>query len=270
MQQERLDRILALLEEKPFLTVTEAAEILAASPATIRRDFNLLAEQQRLERARGGVVRSRQPLGELPPFAVRQVRLTGEKAALARKAVELLAPHDVVMVDGGTTTFHLTTCLPGFPLQIITNSLRLASTLAEKSLGESPVETYLTGGYLYPQSGLLVGPQAAKTLTQYHANWAFLSAGGVNEQGVFNAPEHVIEAERTMIEHADRVVVLADQTKIGARSMCWLCPLDRIHVLITIEWPGNQETIEHIRAAGVQVIEVSAPNQSNSLNSNHN
>ena len=262
MQQERLDRILSLLEEKPFLTVTEASELLSASPATVRRDFNLLAQQHRLGRARGGVVRSRQPLGELPPFAVRQVRLTEEKAALARRAVELLSPHDVVMVDGGTTTFHLTTCLPAFPLQIITNSLRLASTLAEKSLSESPVETYVTGGYLYPQSGLLVGPQAAKTLTQYHANWAFLSAGGVNEQGVFNAPEHVIEAERTMIEHSDRVVVLADQTKIGARSMCWLCPLTRIDMLITIAWPGNEKIIEQIEVAGVNVVQVPAPHRS--------
>lgn len=52
----RWKTLLELLVERGRLEVEEAAAELAVSPATIRRDFGRLAEQQMLVRTRGGAV----------------------------------------------------------------------------------------------------------------------------------------------------------------------------------------------------------------------
>ena len=166
VRQMRYDRILSYVEGHQYLTVNEAVDLLSASPATIRRDFNRLAEENLVQRTRGGIKRSsRVGDGSMVPFSQREVRLSREKDAIARKAVELLSPEDVVIIGAGTTTYHMAGCLPTFPLRVITNSLRLASVLGEKGRGESQIDVYMVGGYLYPQSSILLGPQSRLAVT---------------------------------------------------------------------------------------------------------
>ena len=136
-----------------------------------------------------------------------------EKQSIGRLAAGLLREGDVAFIDGGTTTYQMADYLPNIRLRIITNSLRLATRLESRMHGLSGLEVFLTGGLLYPRSGLLVGSGARQTIEQYHANWAFLSAGGVNEQGVFNTNEWVVDSERAMIGRAEKSVVMADHSK---------------------------------------------------------
>jgi DeoR/GlpR family transcriptional regulator of sugar metabolism len=249
---ERDDRILASLAEKNFLSVEEAAALTTSSLATVRRDFQRLSDARQMQRVRGGA----RPIRNEPmtPFALREVQYSREKEMLARAAAELFSPNDVLIIDGGTTTFHLGRCLPDIPLRIITNSLRLASVLDDQSRTHSGLEVYLTGGYLYPNSGLLVGPGAQASLAQYHAQWALLSVGGVSEEGFFNTSEVVVETERRMIEHADRVIVLADHSKIDKRSMCQVCPLSEVDYLITDAHPATAGALRRLGDTGLEII----------------
>lgn len=253
MQRERQSRILAHLDAHEVLSVEDAVPLLRASPATVRRDFNALAAQQLVERTRGGVGRARPGMAGMMPFGWREDQHPREKAALARQAAGMLKPGDVIMVDGGTSTFHLAECLPDFPLRVITTSVRLAAVLGERRLAKTATEVFLTGGYLYPESSLLIGPQAAATLAQYRANWAFLSVGGICEDGIYNTNEFVIESERTMIRNADRTVVLADHSKVGRRSMCRICGLDEIDIVITDDHPDTRNNLQALGEAGVEI-----------------
>ena len=256
IQEQRHDQILGYLADHEFLSVEDAIHLTRTSPATVRRDFRVLAERELVQRTRGGIRRSRNAANGMTPFALREIRNAREKAALARRAATLLSPGDVLIVDGGTTTFHLAGYLPSFPLRLVTNSLRLAAVLGEKRTGESSVEVFLTGGYLYPQSSLLIGPQARASLSQYHAHWAFLSAGGINEEGIYNTNELVVETERTMMENVNQVVILADHSKIGTRAMCYLCGIEKVDMLITDTWPENEPILERFRESGLEVITV--------------
>ena len=114
----------------------------------------------------------------------------------------------------------------------------------------------MTGGYLYPQSGLLIGPQAVAGISRYHANWALLSTAGISPEGSFNTNEFIAESERMMIDRADRVAVLADHTKVGGRSMCHVCGLDKIDVLITDRHPSSVFALKKLEAEGVKVVTV--------------
>ena len=103
-----------------------------ASPATIRRDFTELAASGKAERVRGALRKIASESGKMPPFALREIRLSKEKAAMAEFAVTLLKPGDVLIIDGGTSTFQMAHFLPDFSLKIITNSVRLAMFLDGK------------------------------------------------------------------------------------------------------------------------------------------
>ena len=255
VRQMRYDRILAQVEGDQYLSVGEAVKILGASPATIRRDFDHLAEQNLVQRTRGGIKRCGSARdGIMVPFAQREIRFSREKDAIARKAVELLSPEDVVIVGAGTTTYHMAGCLPTFPLKVITNSLRLASVLGDRGLGESQIDVYMVGGYLYPQASILLGPQSRAGFSQYHARWTIMSVGGIDEAGLYNTNELVVDTERAIIERSEELVILADHSKLGHRAMSFLADLDVMRILITDRAPDTNGLLEAISDRGVRVI----------------
>lgn len=248
---ERHDRIVKSLTDKEFLSVEAACALLDASPATIRRDFAELVALGQVERLRGGVARPKRDALAMVPFAARESECAAEKSAIARVVAGLLAPGDAVFVDGGTSTLHLASHLGAAPVRVITNSLRLAAAIAATTYA-NPVEVHCTGGYLLARGGLLIGPQARAGIAAYHARWAFLSVGGVGPDGVFNTDELVQDVEREMIARADRIVVLADHRKIGARSLCRVCDLTQVHEVVT-DAAADPLVLERIRQAGVAV-----------------
>lgn len=252
MKSQRQDLILRAVAESGVLSVEQAMVRCHASQATVRRDFNELASDELVERVRGGI---RSPsTGGAVPFAVREIQQVTQKLAIAERASHLLSAGDVVFVDGGTTTLQLASCLPDLPLRIITNSLRLAASIENHAMAQSRWEIFLTGGYLFPGSGLLVGPSAQAGLAQYHADWALLSAGGITSDGVFNANEHVVESERVMIGNADRVAILADHTKLGRHAMCHIAGLDDVDVLVTDQSPSESAHLASIAERDVEVL----------------
>lgn len=231
MKPSRHDQILRLLAETGVLHVDQAIERLKSSPATVRRDFNHLAEAGLVERVRGGIRLVNQ--GQMLPFMARSIQNSTAKLEIARRATTLLKDGDVLFIDGGTTTLQLAHCLPPLKLRIVTNSLRLAAAIENEPVGRERWEIFLIGGFLFPRSGLLVGPSAQASIVQYHANWALLSAGGITTEGIFNDNEHVVESERLMIKHADRVAVLADDSKFGHHAMRHIAKLDLVDYLVT-------------------------------------
>jgi DeoR/GlpR family transcriptional regulator of sugar metabolism len=248
IQSARQRRVLEHLRLHQTLSVEEAVELLESSPATVRRDFNTMADGGSVERVRGGV-RALDP-DVMVPFSVRLQRESHQKEAIARAAMELLRPNDVVLIDGGTTTFAFASDWPDMPLKVITNSLLLAAELDQPRRRDDGLELYLTGGYLHPASGLLLGPGAVSSLNRYYANWAFLSASAVGAGGIFNTGDPVAEFERQLIARADKVVVLADNSKLGAMDSSFVCDLDTVDILIT----DLPLVAPEFAAAGVEII----------------
>ncbi len=247
----RQQKLIDAVAIRRFLQLEDAVRLTGSSLATVRRDFAAMARAGVVERFRGGV---RLPqANSMLPFAFRDQLFTEAKHRLAQRAVALLRPGDVVFVDGGTTTAHLAACLPPIPLRIITNSVRLAGMLDERHQ-KSDVEIYLTGGCLHPRSGMLVGPAAAAAVEQYRAHWAFLSVGGLTREGLFNTTESVVETERRMIAYAEKVVVLADHSKVGHTAMCWVCGLEKVDMLITEPSAPIAQMRDKLNTSDVQCI----------------
>ena len=85
------------------------------------------------------------------------------------------------------------------------------------------------GGYVYPRTGVALGPYANDLLAQLNVRKTVLSVAGVNDRGFFNSNLLLVETERAMMHAADEVIVVADSTKFGRQSLAHLCPLDDSH-----------------------------------------
>ena len=90
----------------------------------------------------------------------------------------------------------------------------------------------LLGGYLYPKTGVLLGPITLKALPDVQVNRMILSVGGITAKGLFNSNLLLAETERQMMHCADEVVVVADHTKIGRQALAFLCELSEVNALI--------------------------------------
>jgi DeoR/GlpR family transcriptional regulator of sugar metabolism len=230
--EERRQRVLDLVSRKGFVGLAELARAIRVSQSTIRRDLEHLHQQGRLRRTHGGAVSPGEGEGEgedaLPALEERSARQIEEKRQIAQVAAGRIRDGDAILLDGGTTTLEVARLLIGRRLQIVTNSLPIAQMFASNR----ETELIMLGGYVYPRTGVALGPLTVGMLPDIHVNQTILSVGGITAKGLFNSNVLLVETERQMMRCADEVVVVADHTKIGRPALAFLCELPAIDTLI--------------------------------------
>lgn len=246
--EERQKRIEEYLHKVEFASLDELADYVDASTSTVRRDLTLLEAGGLLRRTHGGARLLTPPSDEFT-FSARDTHQLTEKEAIAKACAELILPNQTVIIDAGSTLFHVARHLEVKTPQIVTNSLPVANLFA----GANRLEIVVTGGVIYPRLGVLVGPLAVDSFAKIHADVALMSAGGVTADGITNSHGLLIDIQRAMIHSAQKVIFCLDHTKLGRKSVSFLCELDQIDMIITdSQSPAN--LIEELRAHGVEVI----------------
>ncbi|MBE7500662.1 MAG: DeoR/GlpR transcriptional regulator [Verrucomicrobiales bacterium] len=246
--EERQQRIEQYLQRVEYASLEELAREMDASVSTVRRDVTLLEANGGVRRTHGGARLVNPPSDEFV-FNARDTHQLAEKEAIGRACAELIQPRQSVIVDAGTTCYHVARHLEAKKPQIITNSLPVANHFASVSL----VEVVLTGGVLYPRLGVLVGPLAIESFSSMHADVAIMSAGGITLEGLTNSHGLLIDIQRAMMRAAGRVIFCLDHTKFGRKSLSAVCPLEGLHAIVTDEG-APADLIEALRGRGLQVV----------------
>ncbi|SEG99636.1 DeoR family transcriptional regulator, aga operon transcriptional repressor [Nonomuraea solani] len=250
---DRWNAILELLSQEGRLSVEEAAQALDVSTATIRRDFDQLAQQQMLMRTRGGAVA--QSVSYDLPLRYKTARHADEKHRIAAAAAELVAPGGVVGLNGGTTTSELARTLAtlstlesGFT--VVTNALNIAAELTVRR----HVKLVVTGGVARQQSYELIGPLANGVLEQVTLDVAFLGVDALDvELGASAHHEGEASVNHLLISRAAQVVVVADSSKVGKRAFSRICPISQIDTLVT-DAQLSDAAAGRLTDAGVKVV----------------
>lgn len=225
--EERRQKVLDLVKERGFVSLTELATALAYSESTLRRDLDHWNDQGLVKRTHGGAMWTGEPL-TLPAFEERAAVQAEAKRAIARAAAARVADGMALLLDGGTTTLEVAKLLLGRSVQIVTNSLPIASLLA----ASRETDLILLGGYVYPKTGVALGPLTIAMLERIHVQQAIISVSGITPKGLFNSNLLLVETERAMMRSADEVVVVADHTKLDRAALSQLCPLSTIDTLV--------------------------------------
>lgn len=246
--EDRRNRLLELVRVRGFAALPDLAEALQVSKSTLRRDLDYLEETGSAKRTHGGVFYTGAS-PKLPHFDERQPAQWDKKRAIAARAVELIDDGDTVLLDGGTTTYELARLLVGRPLQVVTNSLPVANLFASSA----NTDLVLVGGYVYPRTGVSLGPYANEMLSRLHVRKTVLSVSGINDRGFYNNNLLLVETERAMMQAAEEVIVVADSTKFGHQSLALLCALEEANRLV-VDHEVAGEWREKLVTAGVQLL----------------
>ena len=242
---QRRDSILQVIEKQGFASLQELVVRLGASESTVRRDLEYLDGIGQIRRTRGGAAYT----GEsITPFEERRAAALPQKQWIGRVVADMIRPGDTILLDGGTTTLEVARCLTGKSLQVVTNSLPIASLLAQ----HTGIELILIGGYLYPRTGVALGPLATAGLAELHVPRLIMGTGGITEKGLFNSNTLLVECEHLMLQAAEEVWVVADSSKFGRSALAHLCDLSKVTRMIV-----DSELDEHwravIRGAGIEL-----------------
>lgn len=224
---ERRSKLIDLIRIRGFAGLEELVKELGVSESTVRRDLDTLEEQGAAKRTHGGVLYSG-GMPRLAEFDERQPSHWAAKRAIAARAAAAIADGETVLLDGGTTTYEVARLLVGRSLQVVTNSLPVANLFAS----EARTDLVLLGGYVSPRTGVCLGPYANELLGRLHVTTTVLSAAGITQDGLFNAHLLLAETEQAMLRAAGRVMVVADSSKFGRKSLTLVSGLDAIDQLV--------------------------------------
>ena len=248
-QEDRLGVILEKLSQHTSVGVPELALELDVSQASVRRDLRLLEDQQLLTRTHGGAVASG-VLYELP-MRYRGGQRQDAKRAIAKRALELL-PDDITSIglNGGSTSTEVARALMSHGrLRVVTNALNIASELAVRA----QIDLVVCGGSARAESYELVGPIAEATLAGLNLDVAILGVDGISAKAGLST-HHEVEAQtnRAILNAAERVIVVADSTKIGRRAFARISEISAVSDVVT-DSGADPQAVADLERAGVVV-----------------
>ncbi len=251
--EERKHRIEEYLQRVEFASLDELSEHVEASVSTVRRDLSVLEATGNLRRTHGGA-RIVQPKSDEFAFSKRDTQQLSEKELIGKACAELIGANQSVILDAGTTVFHVARHLEEKAPQIVTNSLPVANLYASAN----KVEVILAGGVIYPRLGVLVGTMTVEAFSKMRADVAIMSAGGITLEGITNSHALLIDIQRAMLKAAQKIIFCLDHTKFGRQSVSPLCGLDMIDTVVT-DSQAPAELVNGLRAHGVEVVVAPAP-----------
>jgi DeoR/GlpR family transcriptional regulator of sugar metabolism len=248
--EERLDQIVALLQDQGRVSVGELGERFGVSAVTIRHDLATLEQQGHLLRTHGGAVPAPLASSEPAAFAQRKKQHQAEKERIGQAAAAIVRDGDSIALDASTTAWQIARNLKDRrELVIVTNGLFVALEFLE-----SPdVTVIMPGGSLRTASASLVGQQGAQILEGYHVQKAFFGAGGFTlEEGLTDTNVYEVELKRRMLEHSKEVIAVVDSTKWGQVAFAALATIDQLDHVITDD-NAPPAMVRHLRERGLPV-----------------
>lgn len=244
--------LLEIVEQNGHVSVAEAVERFGVSRDTIRRDLDQLDEAGLVARTHGGAMRIE--TAPPSPLFIRTTSHRKEKARIGQAAASLIADGQTLVMNGGSTVLATAAALGDRSgLTVVTNNLLVSGVVPKASVSD----IYVIGGAIRLDSQVSIGPLVLLGSEGEHlsisADLAVIGVGGVSERG-FSAM-NVAEARmmRSMMERANRVIVVCDASKFERTVLTVVGRLDVAHVLVT-DTPPPTALARALTKAGTEIL----------------
>jgi len=241
--------MLAFIAEHGTATIKELSVKYQVSEMTIHRDLNYLEATGRIQKTYGGVVISDSFIET--DFDRRLQMNRKSKEAIGSAAADLVENGDSLLMDPSSTVY---TMLPSLmkktDLTIVTTSIMLLSRLSN----HPGIELFSTGGFVYNDTGGLIGPTAIHFVENIHVDKCFLGATGITSQvGTMDPIAFIVELKKAMAKAANEIIMLVDYSKFGRLSRFNLLPFSEIDLIVT-DADGNSPQVKEISNLGVEFL----------------
>lgn len=248
LSSQRKQHILTLLATEKQVQSSKLSQRFAVSEDSIRRDLRELAAEGLIQRVHGGAL----PVSAaIAPFETRKNVQISSKQQIALKAVQLIQPGQVVIIDGGTTTAEMIKLLPqDLPFTAVTHSPSIAMGL----LHFPRVEVIIIGGRLFRHSVVTVGAEMLASIARINADLFFMGVTGVHKTaGLTTGDYEEAGVKRALAGRAAETVVMVSQEKMNSASAFAIGDLSLASTLIVDE-PLDAEMAQLLAKKHVSVI----------------
>ena len=229
-KQERMNEILELLKKEGSLSVAFLAEHFQVTGATVRTDLTEMEKKGLVQRTHGGVMLA---AARYTPEPGMEERKNGEKkAAISRKAVEMISDGETILIDTGSTTAAFA--------QAIAESDRKGLTVYSSDLdvlrileSKPDYQLYMMGGKIRNGFHYANGSEMIAALEGLRFSKSFMAASAISfDFGLSTADAALAVLKRAMIASSSQVILLADSSKIGLINLHKFADLNDIDMLI--------------------------------------
>jgi DeoR/GlpR family transcriptional regulator of sugar metabolism len=246
--QIRHRMIMQALRQRSPVMVGELAAALDCSEMTVRRDLESLERSGGLRRVHGGaasVVLS----AEETPYGIRALESGEAKATIGAAAASLLADGETVILDGGTTAMEVARALRGRRMTVMPLALRPVF-----ELHECPgIKLLLPGGEVRPGELSLTGSLTEASFSQLRFDTYVMGPCGIDAKaGITTHFLAETAVKRAAARASQRVIAVADSSKLGRVAFGHVCDLDDLDIVLT-DAGADQHAVNELRAAGVDV-----------------
>ncbi|BFH66892.1 MAG: DeoR/GlpR family DNA-binding transcription regulator [Paenibacillus dendritiformis] len=231
----RKAKIKEIIMEQKSVTVAALTSLFNVTEETIRRDLKQLEDEGVLIRTYGGAYVPDGVQNDVNVNLREHIHVDGKKR-MAERCAEFIANGDSIFLDASTTSLYIAQQLENKRITVVTNSLKIANAL----LDHGNVHLVMIGGGISSSSMSALGRNAELNMNSYFFDLAFISCRSVSMQhGITDSNEQQAEVRRLAVERANKVYLVADFTKFDRTSFASICPLDRIHTLVTDKQLGE-------------------------------
>lgn len=226
--EERQQLILQRLSQGGRVVALDLAREWHTSEDTIRRDLRELARAGLCQRTYGGAL----PVAiSASTFAERQGIASESKTALARLAVSLIRPGQLLFLDTSTTNLEIARALPAnADLRVATHT----PAIALAAMTRPGVSVLLIGGVLDAVTSAALGARALRDVQALGIDLCFLGVCAISlDDGLRATHFEDSEFKRALVARSNVVAAPITTDKLETTAPFEIAPFDQIdHLLL--------------------------------------
>ena len=233
LRDERLNFIETYVNKHKYVSVQNLMQILDISKATVRRDLQMLSDENRLMLVRGGAsTRNSFVMNELP-YEQKQHKFDAEKRRIAKAGFNFVKEGNTIVLDSGTTTRMMVPLLTQIPnIHIFTCDIAIASDFSY----HPNVNVTVIGGTLRNGYFSLNGYFAESLMRSLRADIAFCGIDAIHPTGGCMTGIEDVGIKKQIIASSNQSVMLCDHSKFSKDAMASVCKISDVSLYIT----GNE------------------------------
>jgi DeoR family deoxyribose operon repressor len=178
---------------------------------------------------------------------------TDEKRRIARMAVSLIEPNDVILIDTGSTTELMLDYFSDDMKHIV---YCYALNIINKVSRKRNLRLVACGGYFHSNISMFESEEGANQIRKASINKVFLAARGVSEEmGVTSAEPFELVMKKAALQAGKKKILLADSSKFGKAWYAQYATLEDFDAIVT-DSALNEEYRQLVKDRGITLYTV--------------
>lgn len=249
IRDERINRMKAYINTQQYVSMTELMSKFNISKATVRRDLEMLAQENEICLLRGGA-RKKDDVNRELMYSEKLGRNREEKKRISQCAAEMIQEGQTVFIDTGVTTREMIPYLCSLRnVHVVTNDVWIAAHITTNT----DIKVSVPGGNIRRGYYTIKGHEAEQFLSKLYVDIAFVSIDAIDRKfGCSITNNDEVNIKQKVISNSSKAVILADHSKFGTVASWKVCEIEDIDLYIT-GTELSKEEVEYYKKMNIPV-----------------